>query len=166
MTRPRSARKALLSLFVGLTACAQRYVPPPPAPEEAPPQPTPVSLDSLPAGAELRLVSNSHRVEGRLRMALPDSLRLARPWGDTTLARADIEVAWLRGGESYGGTKAGAVAGVTLGALMLLAGSQGAQPESNGEAAVIALVLAGGGLGLGIVADMISPAPWIPLQVR
>lgn len=153
-------------LLLANAACANRYVPPPPAPE-APPEPlTRIRLDSLPAGTELRVATSGHRLEGRLAVVTADSLRLSRPFGDTVLTRVDIASAWQRGKESYEGTKSGAVAGLALGLLMLIAASQGAQPESNADGARFALLLVGGGLGLGILIDTLSPAGWLPVALR
>jgi hypothetical protein len=50
--------------------------------------------------------------------------------------------------------------------LVLLVGHQGTQPESRGYSGLLAATVAVGVLGLGILVDVATPAPWIPVGVQ
>jgi hypothetical protein len=124
------------------------------------------AVDTLSPGTPLRLASEHRHLEGRLVALTVDSLRLRRQSGDTTLARSAIDSLWIRGNQSYDGTKAGLVTGLFLAALMLVAGHRGSQPESGSYGALFALTLGAGAFGLGVLIDSATPAPWIPLLLR
>ncbi|HEY7682007.1 MAG TPA: hypothetical protein VH879_05150 [Gemmatimonadales bacterium] len=123
-------------------------------------------LDTVSPGTPIRLATTQTHFQGRLVALSVDSVRLRGTAGDTSFARAQIDTLWLRGRQSYDGTKAGAAAGLLLALLPLLARSRGGQPESTGDAALLAAYLAGGALALGILIDIATPAPWVPVEVH
>jgi hypothetical protein len=123
-------------------------------------------LDTVSRGTLARIVANQSRFEGRLLEVSVDSVRLRGTTGDTAIARARIDTLWLRGSQSYDGTKAGAGAGLFLALLFLVAGHRGAQPESSWYGTRFAAYVAAGAIGLGILLDIATPAPWIAVGMQ
>lgn len=114
----------------------------------------------------VRLATGGARFEGRLAALSPDSLRLRGVVVDSTFARSLIDTLWVRGKQAYAGTTAGAGAALFFGLLLFVAGHRGSQPEDNGYGVLLGLTVGVGALGLGILADIATPAPWTLLFIR
>jgi len=159
VTHPRPALILPLLAQAAILAC----YPPPATPSPASGAESSASMDTLPAGTELRLIAHGNDLRGRIVAVRPDSLRPHRGRSDTTLLRADIDSAWTRQPRRYAGTKTGLGIGLVVAGLLVVT-PHGADGSYYGwlVASRVALL----GLGVGITADVLTPARWVPIQPR
>lgn len=158
---PRPLSRMILAALglAGLVAC---YPPPPPPEPEVEVEPIGV-LDSVRPRTEVRLLTEGRKLSGSLISVTGDSLRLrlTRTDDDTTLARGDLDSIWVRKGGGYTGTKAGLTFGLLAAAALVLA-PQG----SEGYGTLLAFRIGLIALGVGIIADVASPAGWTPVATQ
>lgn len=147
---------------LGLAGALACY-PPPPLPEpEVEVEPI-VVIDSIRPRTEVRLLTEGRTLSGSLISVTRDSLRLRlkRTEDDTTLSRTDLDSIWVRKGGGYTGTKAGLTFGLLATAALVLA-PQGSEGYGTQLAFRIGLLA----LGVGIIADVASPAGWTPVATQ